>query len=349
MARAGVTYIDVAKAAEVVRSHGEEPTVDRVRDQLGTGSKSTIAPLLKRWRSDSGERADIDGLPGDLVEVVKSLHERVQQLADHKMEQGRKDIQHVINNLRDELTTVQNSEKRLLASHQEYEQRLSSLANENAQLSKDREKAHIDIARLESQLTEAQSRLKDTKQTNSDLKQENRDIRSHFEHYQLRIAEDRQHERELQKITTSQLDQQLHYVTKQLEIADNKMNQYEQDKKQMDNDILVANQSAERFQKELIEKNAKYDAHQLTLTEQQGKISELEKTLKAITEQHQIQKQEQITLENKRMVSENKASKLEQQLGAANDKIDNLTDEIKFVLQEKALLQGQLKQIQSTL
>ena len=46
MARAGVTYHDVAKAAEAIKSQRQEPTVDRVREHLGTGSKSTIAPLL---------------------------------------------------------------------------------------------------------------------------------------------------------------------------------------------------------------------------------------------------------------------------------------------------------------
>mgnify|MGYP006413176901 FL=1 len=53
MARIGVTYVDIAKAAEIIKSQNQEPTVDRVRQHLGTGSKSTIAPLLKRWRSDN--------------------------------------------------------------------------------------------------------------------------------------------------------------------------------------------------------------------------------------------------------------------------------------------------------
>jgi len=93
MARAGVTYHDVAKAAEAIKSQRQEPTVDRVREHLGTGSKSTIAPLLKRWRSDNGEAADIGGLPNDLIEVVKSLHERVQQMADHRIEQARQEFE----------------------------------------------------------------------------------------------------------------------------------------------------------------------------------------------------------------------------------------------------------------
>lgn len=57
MARIGVTFLDVSKAAEALRAHGQEPTVDRVREHLGTGSKSTIAPLLKRWREQQGRLA----------------------------------------------------------------------------------------------------------------------------------------------------------------------------------------------------------------------------------------------------------------------------------------------------
>ena len=44
MARPGVTYYDISRAAEAVKARGCEPTIDRVREQLGTGSKSTIAP-----------------------------------------------------------------------------------------------------------------------------------------------------------------------------------------------------------------------------------------------------------------------------------------------------------------
>ena len=48
MARTGVRYYDVAQAADALQEIGLEPTIDRVRERLGTGSKSTLAPLLKR-------------------------------------------------------------------------------------------------------------------------------------------------------------------------------------------------------------------------------------------------------------------------------------------------------------
>ncbi|MEZ5524084.1 MAG: hypothetical protein R3E62_03795 [Pseudomonadales bacterium] len=51
-----------------------------------------MAPLLKRWRSDNGDMADTSGLPNDLVEVVKSLHERVQQMADHRIDRAQQEF-----------------------------------------------------------------------------------------------------------------------------------------------------------------------------------------------------------------------------------------------------------------
>lgn len=51
MGRYGVTYLDVVNAATEIQSAGQNPTVDAVRQRLGTGSKSTIAPYLKQWRN----------------------------------------------------------------------------------------------------------------------------------------------------------------------------------------------------------------------------------------------------------------------------------------------------------
>jgi hypothetical protein len=51
MARAGILYSDVARAATELAAKGEAATVDNVRKMMGdTGSKSTIAPMLKRGK-----------------------------------------------------------------------------------------------------------------------------------------------------------------------------------------------------------------------------------------------------------------------------------------------------------
>lgn len=53
MARYGVTFEKVADIANQLAANDINPTVDRVREKLGTGSKSTIAKHLKRWRTQA--------------------------------------------------------------------------------------------------------------------------------------------------------------------------------------------------------------------------------------------------------------------------------------------------------
>ena len=85
MARGGVTYSDISKAAEAIRNNNQTPTVERVRNHLGTGSNGTIAPLLKRWKSGNNSDSDIAGLPNDLVVALKSLHANIEQKANERL------------------------------------------------------------------------------------------------------------------------------------------------------------------------------------------------------------------------------------------------------------------------
>src|SRR3990172_7054386 len=83
MARIGITYLDVEKAALQLQGQGKLPTVDRVRDLLGTGSKTTITEHLKRWKA---EQSDGQGkLPHELSALVTGLWERLQAQAEQRI------------------------------------------------------------------------------------------------------------------------------------------------------------------------------------------------------------------------------------------------------------------------
>lgn len=99
MARAGILYSHVAAAAAQLAADGKNPTVDTIRTALGnTGSKSTIAPLLKRWKEERpGELvAGAMSLPPALLEAVRALYERMDAHAtariDEAMEVQRKEL-----------------------------------------------------------------------------------------------------------------------------------------------------------------------------------------------------------------------------------------------------------------
>jgi len=56
MARPGVSFEDIAAAADALLDAGERPTAERIRGQLGRGSPNTIGPLLDRWWASLGTR-----------------------------------------------------------------------------------------------------------------------------------------------------------------------------------------------------------------------------------------------------------------------------------------------------
>lgn len=125
MARIGVTYFDISKAAELILERGETPTVDKVREQLGTGSKSTIAPLLKRWRVDSGVITETQsGLPNDILEAVKSLFDRINASADKRIEQTEQEFKSKQNNFESTITEANNKIQQLSEENAQLQQRL---------------------------------------------------------------------------------------------------------------------------------------------------------------------------------------------------------------------------------
>src|SRR5690242_15701507 len=88
MARPGITYNDVAKAALELTGQGKLPTIDSIRQFLSTGSSSTIAPHLRTWKAKQGETqliASKEKLPEDLVALMKGLWERVHQEAQNQI------------------------------------------------------------------------------------------------------------------------------------------------------------------------------------------------------------------------------------------------------------------------
>ena len=51
MGRGGVTLTEVEQAALYLQDKGRTPTVDGVREYLGTGSRTTLAAHLKKWKT----------------------------------------------------------------------------------------------------------------------------------------------------------------------------------------------------------------------------------------------------------------------------------------------------------
>lgn len=96
MTRSGITYAEVALAAENIQLTGEKPTIEKVRAALGgTGSHSTIAKYLQNWRENSpiiSSSPKTDGSPAVVQAAVQSVWQQLQTDAATKIKKLEEEI-----------------------------------------------------------------------------------------------------------------------------------------------------------------------------------------------------------------------------------------------------------------
>ncbi|WP_043316322.1 DNA-binding protein [Microbulbifer sp. ARAS458-1] len=350
MARSGVGYIDIAKAAEALKQRGEEPTVDRVRAELGTGSKSTIAPLLKRWRTEvQGEVIDTGDLPRELVDALKELYGRVRAQADLEVEKIREESERIQGNLEQELAQTRSALSVRSAELEQLEQKLQVSEGEGRSLSRRLSTALSELEKSEFQRDEGAKRTEELKATVEELKAENRDIREHFEHYQQRMAEDRQQERDQARLVADQLRHQVASLGEQCA--------------QRERSIAQLNQQLESAHNRCRELEAERQLLIADVEVQRGKLAETERSLLSLQQQLQQKSAEceQHLVQAGALDAQLSASirevewrqslvdKLEIEVLALRDAVETLRQENRAALQEKAELQGRFRQLEQSL
>lgn len=198
MARAGVLYSHVAKAATHLAAAGKNPTVDTVREAMGgTGSKSTIAPMLKQWKAQhEGDVAAAGaGLPADLLEAVQGVYVRVQEGAKAQVEQLRAEHQQAEQEAARAVEALRAEGRQLGA---EREALAGELANVKLMLVREqvaRQKDAVAIAALESEKDGQAQRLADRAAEVRELADQLAQARRQFEHFQDASAIQRQEDK----------------------------------------------------------------------------------------------------------------------------------------------------------
>jgi DNA repair exonuclease SbcCD ATPase subunit len=89
MARHGISYQEVAKAAAELVERGKTPTHEHIRQVIGSGSNNTISKYLRQWKANQNINsltAVKENIPAELTQVIKNLWERVVEQAEEKYE-----------------------------------------------------------------------------------------------------------------------------------------------------------------------------------------------------------------------------------------------------------------------
>lgn len=98
MARSGIQYEDVRRAIDLLLQQAESPSVQKIREVLGTGSFTTISDHLREWRTQRDENRDrptSQEIPAPVESLVQALWQQAQEsaadgLAHYRQESDRK-------------------------------------------------------------------------------------------------------------------------------------------------------------------------------------------------------------------------------------------------------------------
>jgi len=123
MARPGINYETVKAAAIDLLGEGQHPSIQRIREMLGTGSNSTIAQHLKSWQQELA-KAPQTALPPAVPEAVMSAVEQFWRVA---MAQAEARFQTLRDELGQKVTAAESTRDEALASKQQAQEEITTL------------------------------------------------------------------------------------------------------------------------------------------------------------------------------------------------------------------------------
>jgi chromosome segregation ATPase len=231
MARAGIIYSQVASVASKLANHGINATVDNVREALGnTGSKSTIAPLLKRWKSEQEKHVSVaqTGLPADLVATVKNLYEHLQHDAAQKIDATLAQLTSAEAIFNEQMETARDAAAVLKTERDALDTALTQERNAHEKLGAAYHGLQIIEAKLQAEGTGLTQRLQDHHIKVDNLQQQLHQAHTQFEHYQESIAGQRMEERRQFENAKVTLEAEIIEMRRQLAAKDMLLTQQDQ-------------------------------------------------------------------------------------------------------------------------
>lgn len=338
MARSGVLYVQVANAATRLVAEGQNPTIDRIRAALGgTGSKSTLAPLLKRWKvAHPGTLAQAEwGLPTELVLALKEVYEKVQAQTAQQLAHSEQAHQVVTAELEEQLQQAVEERDVLLSRQEQQAQALAAAGTRLQGLTETVHRQEIALAGLGSEKLGLEQRLADRIAEVTSLTQQLQQGRVQFEHYQASVAQQRSDERQAAEQHHHRQEQELAELRQRLLVQHTRLGELlarEQHLSQ-ENDRL---QSTLLTTQEALTQSRSTHQHVALL------LTELKQSHQALGRRHQQGEQCLAETRTTLAVIERERSVLAQRLTHAETQLTELTTDKQVLQQDNAVLTSQL-------
>ncbi|HSW71238.1 MAG TPA: DNA-binding protein, partial [Gammaproteobacteria bacterium] len=194
MARPGVTYEEVAEAALLTQSQGNNPTIEKVRVLLGTGSIGTINKHLRKWKTAQdchSNMASQENLPETLLSALKDLWKTVANQAEEKISLLQADHQEDLSALREEADKYKSNNQRWQQLYNQWQEEKAKLANKELQLEEALLKSRNENGGLLSKLEVALKQLEEKQERIQELHRLHQQVQENLEHYRESAREER--------------------------------------------------------------------------------------------------------------------------------------------------------------
>lgn len=350
MGRIGITYQEVEKSISELQGQQKNPTVDNIRGVLGTGSKSTIARFLREWKKQHGLRSNEDGsIPSELLDTVKGLWHRLQLVTNEQVTKYQKEFDEMESEIRRKLNRSTQEQAALQTKIHQLEELIQASNAENKQLLRNLGCKEKEKIRLTEQVSSLNLRRKEMLAENKRLHDTMTHVQKNLEHYQSESQRLRQEQSILLEKQQNEYSHNLLEQQKRVELLAIEKSTYQAKYEQFKKENTLLEKKCLNFSQENKKIESLYEELKL-------KQAELQKNNHRLSKQHQEKHDDSehkratiIELEIKLTAREDRIISLTKELSAANDKIQSLRHDQQFVSQEKAYLEGQLKQLQTSI
>ena len=320
MSRTGISYSDVANAAIKVQAQNDNPTVDRIREILGTGSKSTIARHLKDWKANNGPIASANELPAELIAVVTGLWEHLQNTAEQQITEYRQESNKTISELEDRLKLTQKNNAEQQEEICQIQEALGKekIANQNLKETIANEK--IETSKNQARIQSLEVNLTEHKDENIKLHTLLHNVQNNLEHYQVAMQKLQQEQSLIAERQKLQFDQELSNLRNQLFVAINDANDLKLQIEKLQHQATRL-ENIEHLNQEL-EQTLKTKEIQLMILDEKHKeiVRQNESNIKALD----IKSKQLVEAEQQTAIAMSRQNDIKQLLHTAEDIIANL-------------------------
>jgi myosin heavy subunit len=288
MARQGVSYENVKHAAMTLLSQGITPSVQKVREILGTGSNTTLAEHLAVWREEQQQKSIVHlpaSLPKELIASLEVLWQTAMDHAENQLSTYKRALEEEQQRLKQMQIEVEKNQTQLQQQLNDIYQQLEVeknvtqvLRTENAvlleRLTKNEsllaEKKYQYEERIQRIYTEKDTTLSQNSQLQQELKLSQEKLEVQASHHQAVLLQQQERQEQSENRWLKLIDQareETKITRKKLEVP----------LQQKENEVKQLKQAQIDAQQELYDTNARLKIANDSINKLTAKIQQLEK------------------------------------------------------------------------